>query len=131
MADPRPRAYRPFVSARFLGAGKPPQRPAWRVLVHRKHIDAWNRIGDVCGPSNAAELWEHLSMRPDQPPRLGTVTPMKGRQYGPKDGMSRVLHYEITGGGRIDYRHNDQYRTNDGGDPHPVVQIISIDLGGH
>lgn len=131
MPDPRPQAYRPFVSARYPAQGRSSQKPAWRVLVHRKHVGEWNRIADMCGESNAAELWWHLSMQPDQPPRLGTVTPMKGGQFGPKDGMSRVHHYEITGGGRIDYRYNAEYTTTAGGDPHKVVQVISIDLGGH
>jgi hypothetical protein len=56
---------------------------------------------------------------------------MKGGHFGPKDGMSRVYHYEITGGGRLDYRYNVEYRTGTGGDAHQVVQVISIDLGGH
>jgi hypothetical protein len=85
----------------------------------------------MCGESNAAELWLHLSTQPDSQPRLGNVTPMKGRHYGPKDGMSRVYHYEITGGGRLDYRYNAEYRTSSSGDAHRVVQVISIDLGGH
>lgn len=57
---------------------------------------------------------------------------MRGRRYGPtSDGMSRVYHYEITGGARLDYRHNARYQVGGTGDPHPVVQIVSIDLGSH
>lgn len=70
-------------------------------------------------------------MQPDKPPRLGTVTPMKGGQAKAKDGMSRVFHYEITGASRVDYRYNANYTTSDDSDAHPVVQIISIDLGSH
>lgn len=130
-ADPLPNAYRPFVSARYPGSGAPPVKPAWRVLVHRKQVAEWNRIREVCGESNAEELWRHLSERPNQPPLLGTVTPMKGRHNAASaDGMSKIYHYEITGGSRLDYRYNAEYRV-DGGDPHQVVQIISIALGSH
>jgi hypothetical protein len=101
------------------------------VIVHHKHVRAWNRILDMCGESNAGELWYHLTTQPDQPPRLGTVTMMKGgHKAATADGMSRVHHYEITGGGRVDYRYNREYVASQG-DPHPVVQIISVDLGSH
>jgi hypothetical protein len=129
--DPKPKAYRPFVAARYPADGRPATKPAWRVLVHRKHVREWNRLSQRCGESNARELWDHLTTRPNREPLLGAVTPMKGRQHGPTgDGMSRVYHYEITGGGRVDYRYNPQYRVG-GGDPHPVVQIVSISLGSH
>ncbi|GAA3058860.1 MULTISPECIES: hypothetical protein [Actinomycetes] len=130
--NPQPKAYRPFVAARYPASGQPVEKPVWRVIVHRKHVDAWNRILDLCGESNAQELWQHLTTRPDQQPLLGTVTPMKGRRYGPTaDGMSRVYHYEVTGAARVDYRFNPNYRTSVDGDPHRIVQIISISLGSH
>ncbi|AIY18024.2 hypothetical protein KR76_16885 [Pimelobacter simplex] len=57
---------------------------------------------------------------------------MKGKQYAAtSDGMSRVYHYEVTGGARVDYRFNAEYVTAPGEDKHRVVQIISIDLGSH
>ena len=66
------------------------------------------------------------------PVLLGTVTPMKGRQYGATpDGMSRVYHYEITGGGRVDYRYNKEYRVSGSGDVHQIVQIVLVSLGSH
>ena len=130
-ADPKPKAYRPFVAARYPASGRPRTKPDWRVLVHRKQVREWNRIAETCGESNAQELWDHLTTRPDREPLLGTVTPMKGHQYGPTaDGMSRVYHYEITGGGRVDYRYNAEYRVGRG-DPHRVVQIVLIALGSH
>lgn len=87
---PKPKAYAPFVAARYPAPGRPAEKPRWRVLVHRKHVERWNRILDVCGESNARELWDHLTSRPDRTPLLGSVTPMKGRRYGPtEDGMSR------------------------------------------
>lgn len=70
-------------------------------------------------------------MRPDQKRLLGTVTPMKGRHNGTTaDGMSKVYHYDITGGARLHYRFNRDYRGGDG-DEHCVVQIVSISLGSH
>ncbi|MBK9560625.1 MAG: hypothetical protein IPO44_14065 [Candidatus Microthrix sp.] len=57
---------------------------------------------------------------------------MKGRQYGAtSDGMSRVYHYEITGGGRVDYRYNKEYQVKGSGDVHQIVQIVLISLGSH
>ena len=86
----------------------------------------------VVGESNAIELWTHLTTQPNQKPLLGTVTPMKGRQYGATcDGMSRVYHYEITGGGRVDYRYNKEYRVSGSGDVHQIVQIVLVSLGSH
>lgn len=129
--DPKPKSYAPFVSARYPAAGSPPKRPKWRVLVHRKHVERWNKIAEVCGERNAGEIWEHLTTQPDKPPLLGTVTPMKGRQYGKQeDGTSRVLHYEVSGAGRVDYRYNPKTIATKG-DEHPVVWIVSIDFGSH
>lgn len=130
--DPQPKAYRPFIAARYPANGRPENKPVWRVIVHRKHAREWNRVAEMCGDSNARELWEHLTTRPDREPLLGTVTPLKGRHNrATSDGMSRVYHYEITGGGRVDYRYNATYQVGDDGDPHRIVQIISIALGSH
>lgn len=129
--SPKPSAYRPFVSARYFGPGRPPETPQWRVLVHRKHVETWDSIPARCGESNARELWEHLTTAPNEKPRLGTVSKMKGRQFAATgDGMSAVYHYEITGAGRVDYRYKREFVAHRG-DPHPVVQIVSIDLGSH
>jgi hypothetical protein len=71
-------------------------------------------------------------MQPDQPPRVGTVTPMKGRHNkSTADGTSRIYHYEVSGAGRVDYRYNPKYKTSPDGDEHPVVTIVSIDLSSH
>lgn len=128
--DPKPKSYRPFVAAR-RPRSKAEVKPEWRILVHRKHVKTWNNIPDVCGESNAGELWLHLATQPDKPPRLGTVTPMKGRQYGETDeGLSRVYHYELSGAGRVDYRYCRTF-VSEKGDEHAIVQIISIDLTSH
>lgn len=128
--DPKPLSYRPFVAARHP-LGKAPEKPLWRILVHKKHVDLWNRIAEVCGDSNAGELWLHLAMQPDQAPRLGTVTPMKGKHNGAtSDGKSRVYHYEVSGAGRVDYRFCKDWKASKG-DKHPVVWIVSIDLASH
>lgn len=128
--DPEPKSYRPFVSARYPGRGKPSKKPKWRVVVHRQHVDKWNQLLELCGVSNADELWEHLSQQPDQPPKLGSVSLMKGKLGKKAGSMSRVHHYRITGAGRIDYRYDPKF-VADGGDEHPVVQIISIDFSSH
>lgn len=56
---------------------------------------------------------------------------MKGGKAKATDGMSRVYHYEVTGASRIDYCYNAEYTTSSDGDAHPVVRIVSIDLGSH
>lgn len=129
--DPKPGAYRPFVAARRPGAS-PETPPRFRVVVHRKRAGLWAALEVEVGLQNAQRLWDHLAMRPDMPPLIGSVTPMKGGTYGPQsDGWSRVFHYEVSGAGRVDYRYNARHKTRPGGDEHSVVRIISIDLGSH
>lgn len=136
-SEPTPGAYAPLVAARYPGEGtaRSNQRlpaPLWRVLVHRKQVDDWGRLGEVCGQSNAEELWLHLTQQPDQKPRLGTVTPMRGKLgKATADGWSRVYHYEVTGAARVDYRFHAAYRTSRSGDAHRVVSIVLVSLGSH
>jgi hypothetical protein len=101
-------------------------------VVHRQHYESWAALADRCGLQNAQQLWDHLTVSPDRPPRLGTVTRMKGKNNAAlADGTSGVHHYEITGAGRVDYRFNPKFIAKPGGDEHAVVFIISIDLGSH
>lgn len=131
MSEPKPDAYRPFASARYPLEGKPDNKPEWRVLVHRKHLERWSEMESRCGQANSKELWVHLTTRPNQEPLLGTCTPMKGGRYKATDGWSRVFHYEITGAARVDYRYAAAFSDGKLGDEHKVVQIISIDYGSH
>ena len=86
----------------------------------------------MLGLQNAQRVWDHLAMHPDMKPSIGSVTPMKGGRYkATADGRSRVYHYEVSGAGRIDYRYHSSWKATGQGDPHPVVWIISIDLGSH
>ncbi len=57
---------------------------------------------------------------------------MRGKRGEPQTpGFSRTVHYEISGAGRINYQYHDAYTGGVRGDPHPVVFILSIDLGSH
>lgn len=57
---------------------------------------------------------------------------LRGKHHGPKwAGYSRTIHYEISGAGRIDYQYCNATTEGELGDPHPVVKILSIDLGNH
>jgi hypothetical protein len=97
-----------------------------------QQVQDWNHITEMCGESNAIELWTHLSTQPNQKLLVGTVTPMKDRQFGATpDGMLRVHHYQITGGGRLDHRYNKEYRVSGSGDVHQIVQIVLVSLGSH
>lgn len=128
---PQPGAYRPFVAARAPG-GRPLTEPTYRVLVHRQYLDAWNSLADRVGITSARQFWEHVSSTPGTPPAVGTSTMLRGKHHGPKwEGYSRTIHYEISGAGRIDYQYCNATTEGSQGDPHPVVKIITIDLGSH
>jgi len=130
-SDPAPGAYRPHVAARRPG-GKPPERPIFRVLVHRQYLGTWNGLPARVGLANAQQFWDHVAMTPGQPPRVGTSSVMKGKHAAPKwPGYSRTIHYEITGAGRIDYQFNPAATEGTRGDRHGVVKILTIDLGSH
>jgi hypothetical protein len=129
--NPAPGGYRPHVAARRPG-GRPPVKPAFRVLVHHKYLPIWNELADRVGLPNAQQFWDHVAMTPGQPPRVGTSSVMKGKHNAPKwPGYSKTIHYEITGAGRIDYQFNPSASDGARGDSHGVVKIMSIDLGSH
>lgn len=57
---------------------------------------------------------------------------MKGKHSAPRwPGYSDIIHYEIIGAERIDYQYNAAATDGARGDPHGVVKITSIELGGH
>lgn len=53
-----------------------------------------------------------------------------GTFVGLFEGGSRTVHYEISGD-RIDDQFVNGYTDGAHGDPHPVVFVLSIDLGSH
>jgi hypothetical protein len=102
------------------------------VLVHRQYLDVWHSLPDRVGKESAQQFWDHVATTPGQPPAVGTSTVLRGRHHGPKwPGFSRTIHYEITGAGRIDYQYASATSEGDSGDAHPVVKILTIDLGSH
>ncbi|HEU0104143.1 MAG TPA: hypothetical protein VFR07_17655 [Mycobacteriales bacterium] len=123
-------AYDPL---RALGrpGGKPDRQPRFRVLLHKRDWAAWQKLRDEAGEENAQQLWDHLANRPDQPPLLGTCTPLRGDHMKAKNGWSRVYHYEVSGPGRVDYRYNAQYEGGSTGQKHGCTRIISITMGSH
>ncbi|APE33394.1 hypothetical protein BOX37_04780 [Nocardia mangyaensis] len=63
---------------------------------------------------------------------MGSSTVLRGKHHGPKwAGYSRTIHYEISGAGRIDYQYRNDTTEGGRGDAHPVVKIVTIDLGSH
>ena len=129
-AAPNLGANPPYVPAPSSG-GRPKNAPRFLVLVHRGHWQKWTEIENRCGPSNAKELWDHLSQRPDRRPLLGTVTKMKGKPGKPQDGKSSVYHYEITGAARIDYRYKYGHQSSPQREPRDTVFIVGIEFGSH
>lgn len=129
--DPQPGAYRPYVAAR-RPAGRPAERPRFRVLVHRRYLDVWNGLADRVGKESAQQFWDHVAVTPGQPPAVGASTVLRGKHHGPQwPGYSRTIHYEISGAGRIDYQYASSTGEGDVGDPHAAVKILTIDLGSH
>lgn len=123
-------AYAPFVPARRPGK-RPAYKPRYRVLVHRRFRDLWDSLVERVGLQNAQQFYDHVAQRPGSPPDVGASVIFrgeKGRPIGP--GFSNTVHYEITGAGRINYQFNDYYQ-GPKGDLHPVVVILTIDLGSH
>jgi hypothetical protein len=127
---PKPGAYRPYVAARRPG-GRPDAAPQWRVLVHRRYLSVWESLVDRVGLANAQQFWDHVAYTPDRPPRVGRSSVMKGKHKKGGDGWSPVIHYEISGAGRIDYQYNPAYQTSSSADEHAVVRMLVIDLGSH
>lgn len=124
-------AYQPFEPARRPG-GRPNDKPAWRVLVHRKYRNQWNDLASRVGTQQAQQFWDHVAQTPNKAPDVGTSTILRGKigqPIGP--GWSRTVHYEITGAGRINYQYNAAYRVSSDADAHPVVIIRTIELGSH
>lgn len=127
---PRPGAYRPFVVAR-APRGRPVSRPRRRLLVHRQYADTWAGIADRVGLENVQQFYDHVTSAPDRHPDVGTSGMLRGKHNRGKDGWSNRIHYEITGAGRINYEYHPAYRVGADEDEHPVVRILSIDLGSH
>ena len=102
------------------------------MLVHRQYLDVWSSLAERVGLENAQQFWDHVAMTPGAHPKVGTSSVMKGKHAAPKaEGFSKTIHYEITGAGRIDYQWNAAYEGGALGDAHPVVWILTIDLGSH
>jgi hypothetical protein len=101
-------------------------------LVHREYLDDWKSLPERVGAEKAQQFWDHVAFMPDQPPRIGRSTVMKGKHNRPKwEGYSKTIHYEISGAGRTDYQYNAASTEGARGDAHAVVKILSIDPGSH
>lgn len=124
-------AYRPYNPARRPG-GRPRQRPAFRVVVHRAHLARWLELPDRIGLESAQQAWDHLANTPDRPPAINSATVLRGRAGRPSEpGFSRRIHYELSSMARFDYEYNREYRLGAEGDPHPVVRIVAIQISSH
>lgn len=124
-------ANRPLGPARRPG-GRPPEAPAYRVLVHRKFLTKWEQVVTRVGLQQAQELWDHLAQHPARAPSTGRSCFLRGKAGKPQaPGWSRTIHYELSSMARVDYQYNDAYRTSPGGDPHPVVAILTVNCSSH
>jgi len=124
-------AYHPlWVTAR--PAGKPDFTPVYRVLVHRKFYDAWCELPARVGLAAATQFWDHVAATPGSVPALNGSCILRGSAGRPQGaGWSRTIHYEVSSMARINYQYHNSYTTSQGGDPHPVVAILSINYSSH
>lgn len=123
-------AYMPFAPARRPG-GKPEDEPRFRVVVHRKYLPAWTELIDRIGLPSAQRAWDYLATQPDQPPRIGQCTKLRGMAKYARDGWSDVYHYEASSMVRIDYQFHRNHQTSEERAPCPVVRILRISLSSH
>jgi hypothetical protein len=102
------------------------------VLVHRQFKHLWDALPDRVGLQSAQQFYDHVAHAPGSPAAINRTGVLRGKAGRPiAEGFSRTIHYEISGAGRIDYQFNDAYTGGTGGDPHPVVFILSINLSSH
>lgn len=84
------------------------------------------------GMQQAQELWDHLANHANQMPATANTCFLRGKAGRPQgDGWSRTIHYEVTSKVRVDYQYHEEYRTRPGGDPHPVVAVLTINFTSH
>ena len=84
------------------------------------------------GLQSAQQFYDHVAFTPGSPPLVNSATILRGKAGEPKFvGGSRTIHYEISGAGRINYQYVNAYADGRSGDPHPVVFILTIELGSH
>ena len=100
--------------------------------MHRQYADVWNYLAQRVGLEAAQHFWDHVANNPGAFPTVGTSNVLRGKAGQPKGpGFSHTIHYEISGAGRINYQFCNDYYSRPGGDPHPVVFILTIELGSH
>jgi hypothetical protein len=116
------RAYQPHIPVQRPG-GRPAEKPAYRVLLHRKYKLAWDQWVVGSGPQSAQQCWDHLAFTPDQVPRINSSTKLRGKNFAAKDGFSAVMHYRVGKAARVDYRYHEAYTGGDRGDAHRIVKI--------
>jgi len=126
------RAYRPYVpAARHGGRPSGDEKPSYRVLVHRQYEEMWNELPERVGVEAAQQFYDHVAWTPGEPARVNRTSVLRGKAGRPRDGFSHVIHYEISGAGRLDHRYHNSYDQGLKGDSHPIVQILTISFSSH
>lgn len=126
-----PSAYQPLSPAQRPGS-RPFEKPVYRVLVHRKFRNHWDQLVSRVGLQGAQQFWDHVAYTPGSVSGIASTTILRGKAGDPKEvGWSRTHHYEVSGAGRIDYQYHNAYKTEQDGDEHKVVAILTINFGSH
>ena len=124
-------AYLPFQPVPRPG-GHPNEKPVYRLLVHHKYRKTWDEMVRRVGVTSVQQFYDHVTFTPERPPDVNSSVILRGKAGQPKlPGWSRTVHYEISGAGRINYQYARHFEGGAHGDAHPVVFVLTIDLGSH
>ncbi len=78
------------------------------------------------------EFWDYVASSPGVPPGIGASCLLRGKAGLPQGpGWSRTVHYEASSKARINFQYHDHYKTNQAGDEHRIVAILTIDYSSH
>jgi hypothetical protein len=102
------------------------------VLIHKRYKRHYDQLVEKVGLQQAQQFWDHLASAPGEPSPIASISILRGKAGRSAGGdWSRVHHYELTSKARADYRYNDKFKTGSDGDPHRVVEIVTINYSSH
>ena len=71
----------------------------------------WNELPERVGVEAAQQFYDQVAWTPGESARVNRTSVLRGKAGRPRDGFSHVIHYELSGAGRLDYRYHNSYDT--------------------